>query len=100
VKTIYEKLEEKFKFEKKLNDKSLKTITTFVREFRQKLRKYNQQANLDEKILSEDLNDAWHFLYIRFYEKLLKNILSTEKIVIDLEEEVLYLFNSYLSDVV
>ncbi len=98
VKTIYQKLNQNRKFEKQIPESALKQIANFVRKFREKLRQYNQQAPLEEKFLSQDMNDAWHFLYIRFYEKLLKELLLSQVRLIDLKQVVYDLFSSYLQD--
>ena len=98
VKTIYQKINQQAKFEKQIPEDILKKIAKFVRELREKLREYNQQASMEEKFLSQDMNDAWHFLYIRFYEKLLKELLLSGDNVVHLKQEVYNLFVSYLQD--
>ena len=98
VKTIYEKLQNKFNFDNKISEEDLAKITKFVRKFRMLTREHNRQASLNEKFLSQDLNDAWHFLYIRFYEKLLKQILSSSENTVNLQWIVFELFSSYLQD--
>jgi MoxR-like ATPase len=98
VKTIYKKLKNEFDFEGNITEKDLKKITQLVRWFRQLLREYNANVSLEEKFLSQDLNEAWHFLYIRFYEKILKIILSSDSQLVDVKSLVLNEFASYLQD--
>ena len=97
VKTLYKKLQQEFNFENKLSEEYLGKIAKNVRKLRNTLREYNSQVDLEKKILSQDLNDAWHFLYIRFYEKLLKEILTSD--YPDLKKLVEDIFLSYLQDV-
>jgi MoxR-like ATPase len=98
VQTIYDKLKQNFKCDKELKKEDLEKITNFVRKFRELIREYNKVSNLEDKFLSQDLNDAWHFLYIRFYEKFLKDILTNEDNIIDIKKLWLENFNAYLQD--
>jgi hypothetical protein len=98
VKTIYEKLTEQFDFSKKLDDEQLKLITEKVRNLRQALREYNLSVEFSERFLSQDLNDVWHFLYIRFYEKLLKDILMSSDNVVSLKDKLEEMFLPYVQD--
>ncbi len=98
VKTIYEKIMNEISFDVEISDEDLKKVAKFVRSFREKLREYNYGVSLKQKFLSQDLNDAWHFLYIRFYEKLLKDILISGDTVINFKKLAVDLFVSYLQE--
>gem|GEM_PF-3371713 len=53
---------------------------------RESIREHNNAS--DTPFLTQDGNDFWHFLYIRFYEKLAFNILSHKNTFVDLQREI------------
>ncbi len=94
---LYNKIKKELNVIKKsISDTDLLVIAKLVRKFRNDLRSFNKSNS--NKLLSQDLNEIRHFLYIRFYEKLLKDILIDDNININLENKVQKIFLPYVQD--
>lgn len=100
VNTLYKNIKRELQTPVVISEQDLNKIANNIRNLRENIRKYNNEVSYEEKILSQDLNDIWHFLYIRFYEKLIKEILQSPSSTIDLKEMVNNLFLPYVQDVI
>lgn len=98
VKTLYQKIKSKFTQDIQISDENLEKITKKVREVREKITAYNNSESFENNLLSEDLNNFWDFFYIRFYEKLLNNLLSSWDWVIHLQKEFEKIIFSLVSE--
>jgi len=98
LKNIYNKERKKFQTPKTILEKDLEDIVKSIRHLRSAIREYNNMS--DSPFLTQDANDFWHFLYIRFYEKLIFNILSYKKSSIDIQKEIKMILEQYLQETI